>query len=98
MIEDNANLDRQLTQAVERAEKAALSAEKAARKAKKAAKKVKRAKLKVKASKKRMIALEKSSNDNSLALRDEIIEIAEKAAKKNKALKKIAKMNQNKNL
>jgi hypothetical protein len=95
MTQDNEDLEQMLYQAIERAEKAARAAEKAAKIAKKAAKKVEKAKYKIKASKKRMIALQKSSNEESYALRDEIVEIAAKAAKKNKALKKIAKMNAN---
>ncbi|VAW39685.1 hypothetical protein MNBD_GAMMA01-289 [hydrothermal vent metagenome] len=96
MIDENnkrKNLQQVLINAIARAEKAAMAAEKAAKKAKKAAKKVKKAQLKIKASKKRIIALQKSSDEKSESLRDEIIEIASKAAKKNKALKKIAKMN-----
>ena len=91
--ENNDMLEKSLMDAIERAEKAARAAEKAAKKAKKAAKKVEKAKLKIKASKKRIIALQKSSDEKSNALRDEIIEIAAKAAKKNKTLKKIAKLN-----
>ncbi len=88
------NLEQALFDAIDRAEKAAKAAEKAAKKAKRAAKKVEKAQLKIKASKKRIIALQKSSDEKSDALRDEIVEIATKAAKKNKALKKIAKLNQ----
>ena len=87
------NLESSLMDAIQRAEKAAKMAEKAAKKAKKAAKKVEKARYKIKASKKRIIALQQSSDDKTDALRDEIVEIASKAAKKNKALKKIAKMN-----
>ena len=87
------DLEKILMNAIERAEKAAKVAEKAAKKAKKAAKKVEKAKFKIKASNKRIIALQKTSDEKSDALRDEIVEIAVKAAKKNKALKKIAKMN-----
>ena len=90
------NLQQELLAAIERAEKAAKIAEKAAKKAKKAAKKVEKAKFKIKASGKRIVALQKSSAEKSDLLRDEIIEIASKAAKKNKALKKIAKLNHSK--
>lgn len=90
---EKADLEKILMHAIERAEKAARVAEKAAKKAKKAAKKVEKARLKIKASKKRFITLQKSSVEKTDALRDELIEIASKAAKKNKALKKIAKMN-----
>lgn len=93
--ENKDNLEQALLDAIQRAENAAKVAEKAAKKAKKAAKKVEKARLKVKASKKRIIALQESSDAKSDTLRDEIIEIAAKAAKKNKALKKIAKLNQN---
>jgi hypothetical protein len=93
MNNSNQNLEQALVNAIERAEKAAKIAEKAAKKAKKAAKKVEKTRLKIKASKKRIVALQRTSDDKSDALRDEIIEIASKAAKKNKALKKIAKMN-----
>lgn len=92
-IIDKENLEEILLDVIKRAEKAAKTAEKAAKKAKKAAKKVEKTKLKIKASKKRMIALHKSSAEKTDALRDEIIEIASKAAKKNKTLKKIAKLN-----
>ncbi len=81
------NLEQTLYDAIYRAEKAA-------KKAKKAVKKVKRAKLNIKASKKEIMALYKSSDKKADTLREEIIEIAQKAAKKNKALKKIAKLNQ----
>ena len=90
------DLQRDLIEAIERAEKAAEVAVKAAKKAKKALKKVEKTKLKIKASKKSIIALQKYSDEKSDLLRDELIEIASKAAKKNKALKKIAKMNLNK--
>ena len=91
--EGQEDLEKILMNAIERAEKAAKAAEKAAKKAKKAAKKVEKAQFKIKASKKRIIALQKTSDEKSDALRDEIVEIAAKAAKKNKTLKKIAKMN-----
>jgi hypothetical protein len=87
------DLHQSLLAAIERAEKAAKIAIKAAKKAKKALKKVEKAKLKIKASKKMIIALQRTSDAKSDTLRDEIVEIAAKAAKKNKALKKIAKMN-----
>lgn len=93
---DNNNLELDLLNAIARAEKAAEIAEKAAKKAKKAAKKVEKTRLKIKASKKRIIALQQSSDEKSDQLRDEIIEIAIRAAKKNKALKKIARMNSKK--
>ena len=99
MSSDRINeLEKALVEAIERAENAAREAEHAAKKAKKAAKKVEKARLKIKASKKRIVALHKASDDKSDALRDEIVEIATKAAKKNKALKKIAKMNQDSEL
>lgn len=91
-------LEEALQEAIKRAEMAAHMAERAAKKAKKAAKKVEKARLKIKASKKRIIALNKASDDKTETLRDEIIEIAAKAVKKNKALKKIAKMNQDSDL
>ena len=91
---EDTDLEKTLMNAIERAEKAAKVAEKAAKKAKKAAKKVEKTRLKIKASKKRFITLQKSSVEQTDALRDELIEIATKAAKKNKALKKIAKMNE----
>jgi len=95
MSSDNINeLEKALIEAIERAEKAAKEAKLAAKKAKKVAKKVEKSYFKIKASKKRIIALHKASDNKSDALRNEIIEIASKAAKKNKALKKIAKMNQ----
>ncbi len=93
MTDNNINLEEKLVEAIQRAEQAAKIAEKAAKKAKKAAKKVEKTRLKIKASKKRIIALQKDTDEKSDSLRDEIIEIASKAAKKNKALKKIAKMN-----
>lgn len=95
MSSDKVNvLEKTLIEAIDRAEQAAKEAEYAAKKAKKVAKRVEKTYLKIKASKKRIIASHKASDNKSDALRDEIIEIASKAIKKNKALKKIAKMNQ----
>jgi len=91
---NNKTLEKDLIDAILRAEKAAKSAEKAAKKAKKAAKKVEKTRLKIKASKKKIISIQKNSVNDSDALRDELVEIATKAAKKNKALKKIAKLNE----
>ncbi|HPI95772.1 MAG TPA: hypothetical protein PK055_08305 [Gammaproteobacteria bacterium] len=94
MTESNTeNLEKVLLEAIERAEKAAKAAKNAAKQAKKAVKQVESMKLKVKSSKKKIIALQKMSDDKRDLLRDEIVEIATKAAKKNKALKKIAKLN-----
>ena len=96
MTSGNGKLEQTLINAIERAEKAARVAEKAVNKAKKAVKKVKKTQLKIKNSKSRIIAFQKISDEKSGALRDDIVEIASKAAKKNKALNKIAKMNSQK--
>ena len=93
MASESEDLHSMLINAIERAEKAAEIAIKSAKIAKKAAKKARKANLKIKTSKKRIVALNKSTDENTNSLRDEIVEIASKAAKKNKALKKIAKMN-----
>lgn len=88
------NLERDLLIAIQRAENAAKTAEKAAKAAKKAAKKAEKARLKIKASKKKIISMRKTSATETEAFRDELIEIATKAAKRNKTLKKIAKLNE----
>ncbi len=91
------HLQEELYKAINRAERAALEAERAALKAKKIAKKVKKSKLKIKLAQKQLVDFQHTTDEKTKELRDEIIEIASKAIKKNKALKKIAKMNSDKN-
>ena len=98
------NLNKALLLAVERAEQASLeasfaakSAEKAAKKAKKAVNKVKKAKSRIKKSEKEMLLMQELAEENNTKYQEGIIEIITKAKKKKKALKKIAKLNQEKN-
>jgi hypothetical protein len=105
MSEEKIDLEEALLIAVQRAEQAsidahlaAVKAEKAAKKVKKVAKKVKKAKNKVKVSQKEIVLMQELAEEKSNKYQEDIIEIISKAKKKHKALKKIAKLNAEKDL
>lgn len=86
-------LEAALKQAIDRAEQAAKVAQEAAKAAQHAADKVKQAKHKIKNYKKQISNMENAENRKVDLLKEEVLEIVKKAAKKNKAMKKIAKLN-----
>jgi hypothetical protein len=105
MSHEKINLEEALLIAVRRAEQASIDAnhaakkaEKAAKRAKIAAKKVKKAKNRVKASEKEIVIMQEKADEKSARYQEDIIEIISKAKKKHKALKKIAKLNAEKDL
>jgi hypothetical protein len=82
-----------LLEAIERAETAAKVAEDAAKAAQHAADKIKLAKQKMKNYKRQISNIESDNIQKVDMLKEELLDIVKKAAKKNKALKKIAKLN-----
>jgi methyl-accepting chemotaxis protein len=103
MTNDINDLKATLLLAVERAEQAsadatlaAKNAERAAKHANKAAEKVKKAKAKVKESEKEISIMRDKAEETNIKYQEDIIDIITKAKKKKKALKKIAKLNDEK--
>ena len=91
------DLEEALRHAIERAENAAKAAEEAAKAAQNAADKVKLAKQKIKSYKQQISNIESDNSQKVDMLKEEVLDIVKKAAKKNKALKKIAKLNMKSN-
>jgi hypothetical protein len=86
-------LEEALLEAIQRAEEAAEIAELASKEAQEAADRVRLVRQKIKQYKLRIAAIDSEKNQKVDLLKEEVLDFVKKAAKKSKALKKIAKQN-----